>query len=373
MGKSKALSSRLSQTPLAVAAPRRDGESLLTSQADTPQRRSNRATKGSNSDRWQEVLDSAKQNFVIPESVGGDTATDAGTVFADTAQQAQENQEDDDRIRCVCGQTEEIEDEDKDFVQCDQCHVWQHNQCVGLPAEIPETQDYFCERCRPDLHQKLLRDMANGKFSKKSKAAKKPDRKRKRVTAKATDGDPDHVPSESAILDEDDEDELTAKSPKRQRSVSLSEISVATVASEAAQALSRKPSVPVSQTDVPTLDKIDTKSTSKPASNAKSSGKSKKVAASAKPVQAAEDLKDVDRKKIAMALIRLVGDALNIAKEKEGFVLPGAQNPDETSRRIGLQIELALFDARLDAKSKFRQLSFNLKDPKNPSLRKRVF
>jgi len=34
--------------------------------------------------------------------------------------------------------------------QCDKCSVWQHGPCVGLYAEFPG--DYFCEKCRPDLH-----------------------------------------------------------------------------------------------------------------------------------------------------------------------------------------------------------------------------
>ncbi|KAH9441552.1 hypothetical protein Pst134EA_032886 [Puccinia striiformis f. sp. tritici] len=33
---------------------------------------------------------------------------------------------------------------------CDKCSVWQHGPCVGLYAEFPG--DYFCEKCRPDLH-----------------------------------------------------------------------------------------------------------------------------------------------------------------------------------------------------------------------------
>lgn len=67
---------------------------------------------------------------------------------------------DEDVIRCVCGATSEDETE-REFVQCESCNVWQHNQCVLGKASTPE--NYFCEQCRPDLHDELLRKMAEGK------------------------------------------------------------------------------------------------------------------------------------------------------------------------------------------------------------------
>ncbi|KAH9443877.1 hypothetical protein KEM48_011698 [Puccinia striiformis f. sp. tritici PST-130] len=58
-------------------------------------------------------------------------------------------EEDANITRCVCG---EDNDEANDVImfQCDKCSVWQHGPCVGLYAEFPG--DYFCEKCRPDLH-----------------------------------------------------------------------------------------------------------------------------------------------------------------------------------------------------------------------------
>lgn len=34
---------------------------------------------------------------------------------------------------------------------------WQHGICVGFSnqEEVPDT--YFCEKCRPDLHEELLK------------------------------------------------------------------------------------------------------------------------------------------------------------------------------------------------------------------------
>ncbi len=77
-------------------------------------------------------------------------------------------QEEDEALRCVCGKDEyqgppppekgfkhgsgHVEDVAEWFVQCDVCKVWQHGGCVGMTEEsCPD--EYFCERCRQDLHQ----------------------------------------------------------------------------------------------------------------------------------------------------------------------------------------------------------------------------
>lgn len=39
------------------------------------------------------------------------------------------------------------------FVQCDNCHVWQHGGCMGLNDESIIPDEYYCEKCRPDFHR----------------------------------------------------------------------------------------------------------------------------------------------------------------------------------------------------------------------------
>jgi len=39
------------------------------------------------------------------------------------------------------------------FVQCDNCHVWQHGGCMGLNDEAIIPDEYYCEKCRPDFHK----------------------------------------------------------------------------------------------------------------------------------------------------------------------------------------------------------------------------
>ncbi|KAL2138199.1 hypothetical protein VTI28DRAFT_7285 [Corynascus sepedonium] len=103
----------------------------------------------------------------------------AGTI--DIANGDDDVQEEDEAVRCVCG-NEEYQgpppfDEDSKhgfkhafglepffsadvtddtaglFVQCDICKVWQHGGCVGIMTEESSPDEYFCEQCRQDLHK----------------------------------------------------------------------------------------------------------------------------------------------------------------------------------------------------------------------------
>lgn len=92
-------------------------------------------------------------------------------------------QEEDEAVRCICGYddypgpppfdesadidpifaTDGADDAAGFFLQCDICKVWQHGACVGIMAEELCPADYFCERCRKDLHK--IFTASNGYFS----------------------------------------------------------------------------------------------------------------------------------------------------------------------------------------------------------------
>lgn len=67
--------------------------------------------------------------------------------------------------RCICGHEElhldraakALEIDQGLFIQCDSCSVWQHGYCVGMYQESEVPDVYYCEKCRPDLHQIFLR------------------------------------------------------------------------------------------------------------------------------------------------------------------------------------------------------------------------
>ncbi|KAK5113010.1 hypothetical protein LTR85_011032 [Meristemomyces frigidus] len=69
--------------------------------------------------------------------------------------------------RCICGQQEypgpplseafssaDVQGDDAGglFIQCDGCSVWQHGGCVGIVEESQSPDKYYCEECRPKLH-----------------------------------------------------------------------------------------------------------------------------------------------------------------------------------------------------------------------------
>lgn len=71
--------------------------------------------------------------------------------------------EDDEIIRCVCGEYEEEEDVERDMICCDKCLAWQHNDCMGLKfAKGKEPDEYYCEQCKPENHKVLLEKIARG-------------------------------------------------------------------------------------------------------------------------------------------------------------------------------------------------------------------
>lgn len=42
------------------------------------------------------------------------------------------------------------------FISCDTCGVWQHGGCVGIMREELSPENYYCEKCRDDLHELLV-------------------------------------------------------------------------------------------------------------------------------------------------------------------------------------------------------------------------
>lgn len=55
-------------------------------------------------------------------------------------------------VRCICG---DDSDRKKVVVQCNECMVRQHATCMRVGVQADNTA-YFCEQCRPDLHQDFL-------------------------------------------------------------------------------------------------------------------------------------------------------------------------------------------------------------------------
>lgn len=93
------------------------------------------------------------------------TQHDEATQDDDNIQEG--NAEEEDVTRCICGQQEypgpplseafnnvDLQNDDAGglFIQCDGCSVWQHGGCVGIVEESLCPEKYYCEECRPKLH-----------------------------------------------------------------------------------------------------------------------------------------------------------------------------------------------------------------------------
>ena len=67
--------------------------------------------------------------------------------------------QEDEITRCICGYQEyqggddDQTDTDGLFIQCDKCSVWQHGFCVGITDSASTPDNYYCEKCKPELHQ----------------------------------------------------------------------------------------------------------------------------------------------------------------------------------------------------------------------------
>ena len=118
-------------------------------------RRSGRATKGQHT----KILDDALVPDTSPKAKGKGKAPKKAVT---ASSQKDEEDGEDENIRCICGETVEG-DEGREWIGCDTCEVWQHNNCMGISEvenQIPD--QYFCERCRPDRHKELLNAVAAG-------------------------------------------------------------------------------------------------------------------------------------------------------------------------------------------------------------------
>ncbi|KAK2032926.1 PHD-finger domain-containing protein [Colletotrichum zoysiae] len=131
----------------------------------------------------------------------------------DMATGSDDVQEDDESVRCVCGFDEypgpppfeedskhgkhnpeadffasiELSDEVSGlFVQCDVCKVWQHGACVGIFTEESSPDEYFCEKCRKDLHK--IHAASNGQRYSNYLPLNRPSRATSRAASLVKDG-----------------------------------------------------------------------------------------------------------------------------------------------------------------------------------------
>lgn len=126
--------------------------------SDEP-RRSGRATKGQHKNLELPDAPSKKGKGKGQKEKSGSKASAEPT----PGPSEEGGEEEEEIIRCICGEYEEEEDVERDMICCDQCLAWQHNDCMGLTfAKGEEPDQYYCEQCRPENHKSLLDKIAKG-------------------------------------------------------------------------------------------------------------------------------------------------------------------------------------------------------------------
>ncbi len=361
-------------------------------------RRSGRANKGVNkSDRWQEVIASAKRHIVDPNNPDEEETDEETTEKEEMQQQGDAEQE---VIRCVCGQTGEVEDDDKTFIQCESCSAWQHAPCVGIGDDkIPE--QYFCEICRPGLHVQLLKDIEEGKFESVLPSLKRKRGQKGKTTETLKKPTPklavveESVPEqnqETPMPDDDATQDFIEPPPSRSPSpLSASDSEYESDGVDAVRTKARRVSAgntirPARFAKSDSLKHDQGISNHKPPARKQSRNTSNSHIdrhTADEPYEDLNDIADPVRKSVAKALQIDVAKAISLASGDESYALKSEASAEETSQSLGFAIEFALFKEYPESttgklsvgqkyKDKYRTIAFNLKDSKNPLLRKRV-
>lgn len=321
-------------------------------------------------------------------------------------------------IRCICGEYEEEEDVERDMICCDSCSAWQHNDCMGLAfAKGEEPDQYYCEKCKPENHKDLLDRMARGerpweevaerrrkeaeeKKALRRKKGKKGGRRGRPSESKTETSTP--VPSAkaqspssapsvpptapNATPGHDEDGHAPSSTPKRKfdehqespQSEGVSHyLSRSTVPTAVLTDVSQGPK-PKQQRDSPPSkaeSSQDTKQT-KAVSNGPSSRQgSIRETAHAEVVETPEEIQNPARRSVASALVKLFVEQVTGAQKQGAFKLPQGKTAEEVGRQLGLSIEHAMYrnlcggsgEPTDPYKVQMRAILFNVK--RNTSLR----
>ena len=93
-----------------------------------------------------------KQDSICEDSLSRKTETevtidkDPNTVVTPGNADRGSNEEHPEVIQCLCGAAKEDE---REFVQCERCHVWQHSSCADYNAE-KHGEHFYCIKCLLD-------------------------------------------------------------------------------------------------------------------------------------------------------------------------------------------------------------------------------
>ncbi|KAL9635600.1 MAG: hypothetical protein Q9164_003356, partial [Protoblastenia rupestris] len=376
-------------------------------------RRSGRATKGQH--RGHEDVDATP-----PPKKG--TGKGKKGAKNEPSPPAEEVDDGDAIIRCICGCTTEEEDDDRKMICCEKCEAWQHNECMEVSEnddELPEK--YFCEQCRPRDHKELLAKVVRGEkpWEERAREREREEEQRKARKGKGRKGrrgrpsavKKDAVETNGAPADGGDTTMVEAtpeKEPKVTPEVvpespqvinnkrklpdeNIPETRSPNETVSSAHAFFDRPigltnhKEPASKLRKPSSPIISAKSPlPPPPPRRKSNGAhvtkrdSNAAALQTELVDQIEHLQGDERRRVAAAFSKLFEGQVKQAQKDGSFSLAEGQGVDEYALKLALSVEYAIYLNFFGTSSKpseqyrdkFMAINYNVKA--NPSLRDRV-
>ncbi|GFG22362.1 transcription factor bye1 [Aspergillus udagawae] len=316
--------------------------------------------------------------------------------------------EEEEIIRCICGEYEEEEDIERDMICCDQCSAWQHNDCMGLTfAKGEEPDEYYCELCRPENHKELLDKIARGekpweeaaekrrqqaeeKKAARRRKGRKGGRKSRPSEPKPDTGTPARNKAASATpaatpvplapppvvtpvpeKNGDIPDAGPASAQKRKFEVDQ-EAATSETGPKPKQIKMTSPADSVT----PLNDKPAPLKEDSHAPPSRQSSVSEKTATQESGTL--DEISNPARRSAASALVKLFVDQISDAQKQGSFKLPEGRSAKEIAQQLGFSIEKAMYqnicggsgEPTEPYKLQLRTILFNVK--KNPSLRDRL-
>ncbi|KAK9386186.1 transcription factor S-II, central domain-containing protein [Lipomyces mesembrius] len=334
-------------------------------------RRSSRTTKGHHSQKLTEEVEAEDMRRAISTSKAKNREQSERKKpkpkLQRTKKQNMPEEEDESSVRCVCGlEATDPEDDKPLMAQCEECLCWQHPECtMGITDEAEVPDQYFCERCRPELHEAYFKRIAHQEPT-SAPGLNDPDYKPETVGQSLKSAKRKFPRSPSFEIPE-----APLKVQKKERHVSVADQADASISEKSVQ-----------QEDKPEISRPGSLSSHPPISRRKSSAAAVPKAVSLRPkVDHVDDLADNVRKSVASGILKLLEKAADAAITNDALNLGEATTALEFAEKLSLEIEYSMYeqlaiktekDVGHKYRDKFRTILFNLKDIKNSLLRQRV-
>ncbi|EED23412.1 PHD finger domain protein, putative [Talaromyces stipitatus ATCC 10500] len=304
-------------------------------------------------------------------------------------------------IRCICGEYEEEEDIERDMICCDQCSAWQHNDCMGLTfAKGEEPEEYYCEQCKPENHRELLEKMARGEkpweeaarrrqqeIEEKKAAKRKKGKKGKKGGARPSDIKPEtSAPSTPAASETPAAPSVSRPSVDDKTPAPAPAPSETTTNAKGVSTQKRKfdehqePFTPEAgpkqkqQRLSEPRKSVDKTAKASPSESQKPSIIELRTGVAEKP----EDISSAARRRAADALVGIFKEQVTSAQKQAAYSVPPEKTEEDVARPLGLSVEHAMYvnlcggsgEPNDAYKNQLRSIMFNVKA--NSSLRDRL-